>query len=198
MAGQVYEGDYRHVSDTPSNISGLVKQFETRLEELLDILRQLQGMARFNWIDKSILEQIRTRWKIARDHAVTPDDLHKLIEDFSRAEKQGEVNLRRWVTEHRKLACIRENICQIDLELDGKVSPTPRWMLMHGLAEQRNEQARIESLLRTIETKLLSAYSPYGEAFDYYAALIKQQSNRSKNQPASDKRFSRQSGLGAS
>lgn len=189
MPGQVYEGDYRHVSDTPSNISRLVEQFETRLEELFDILRQIQEIERFRWIDESILEQIRTRWEIACVHAVTPNALHKLIEDFSRAERQGEVNLRRWVTEHRKLACIRENICQIDLELDGKVSPTPRWILMHGLAEQRNEQARIESLLRTIETKLLSAYSPYGEAFDYYAALIKQQGNLGKNQPASDKRY---------
>lgn len=189
MPGQVYEGSYRHVSDTPPNISRLVEQFETRLEELFDILYQIQDIERFRWIDESILEQIRTRWEIAYDHAVTPNALHKLIEDFIRAERQGDVNLRHWVTEHRKLACIRENICQIDLELASKVSPTPRWMLMHGLTEQRNEQARIESLLRTIETKLLSAYSPYGEAFDYYAALIKQQSNWGKNQPASDKRY---------
>jgi len=185
--GQVYEGIFRHVPDTPSDISGLVDRFESRLEKLLGILRLLHGMARFNWIDESILEQICTRWEIARDHAVTPYDLHKLIGDFNRAEKQGEGNLRRWVTEYRKLAYIRENICQIDLKLDCLVSPTPRWILMHGLAEQRNEQARIESLLRTIETELLSAYSPYGEAFDYYTVMLKRQKNRGKKHLSSDK-----------
>jgi hypothetical protein len=137
----------------------------------------LQETVSFNWLDELMHEQIHARWEIARDQAVVADNLPKLIDDLSRAEKEGEKQLSRWRTEHGNQSIVRGKIQQADLEIDGSTSLTRRWIYLRKRAELKKEEIRLTSLLVAIEIELRSAYSPYGEVYDYYISLRKEVAN---------------------
>jgi len=175
---QVHDDFQILVPFLPTSTKVFFDQFNIQLDLLLEALRSLHKTSCLTWLDESLLDQICARWKIALSHVEMPDGIRDLTGDFSRAEEDGERNISCYRAEFEKLIAVQGEIGQTDLELNGLVSSIQRRALKYKRTEQKKDEVRLESSLQTIETEVLSAYSPYGDIFDYsvdYTALLSEE-----------------------
>jgi hypothetical protein len=161
-------------SSLPADMEDLYGLFETRLQELIVSIHKAQADAEFSWLDDFVINQIGARWRLDRQRLESEGGLKSLVDDIARAMEAGSEKINDYRASHRDLVAILDDIRQIDKELGESATSITRRTLQFKRTEKKKDEVRLESLLQTIETEILSAYSPHGEVFDYMADYFSQ------------------------
>ncbi len=161
--------DFEKLSLSLSKANNANSQFDERLLRLTDSVRSItkEYGNDFAWLDESLIDQISARWKKAHVSTVSESEADRLNDDFTRASRVGSEKIACYRSALRDIYKIRAEIESADVELAEIDSSTKRRALQQKKIEKKNEETRVELSLQTFEVEVLSAYSPWGDSFDF-------------------------------